>query len=236
MQKPTQEKEWYFSFMNQRAQSFSRVQLSATPWTVAHWAPVHSILQARLPVWVAISSSRGSSSLGTEPISLVSPVDSLPLSHLGNPTKMNQCLSVIHYVLRTKRDITAHSSDPRIPFPGSPSLWGVIQQRRARARLLCGLREIVPLEQVQTGVVFSCKRSARCWIFRARAMEWAKKEILGRQVPWWKCQVHSSYQLSPFGWWEQKWSSSPEKVFLHQPAPWCQTAPLNSVVFNLWVT
>ena len=61
MQKPTQEKEWYFSFMNQRAQSFSRVQLSATPWTVAHWAPVHSILQARLPVWVAISSSRGSS-------------------------------------------------------------------------------------------------------------------------------------------------------------------------------
>ena len=82
----------------------------------------------------------------------------------------------------------------------------------------------------------SCKRSAWCWIFRARAMEWAKKEILDIQVPWWKYQVHSSYQLNPFWWWEQKWSCSPEKVFLHQPAPWCPTAPLNSVVFNLWVT
>ena len=67
----------------------------------------------------------------------------------------------------------------------------------------------------------SCKRSAWCWIFRARAMEWAKKEILGIQVPWWKYQVHSSYQLNPFGCWGQKWSCSPEKVFLHQPAPWC---------------
>ena len=35
---------------------------------------VHGILQARLLQWVAISSSRGSSQPGNEPVSLVSPV------------------------------------------------------------------------------------------------------------------------------------------------------------------
>ena len=40
--------------------SFSRVQFFMTPWTVACQAPL-SILLARIPEWVAISSSRGSS-------------------------------------------------------------------------------------------------------------------------------------------------------------------------------
>ena len=40
----------------------SRVQLSVTPWTVAHQAPPSmGILQARILEWVAMSSSRGSS-------------------------------------------------------------------------------------------------------------------------------------------------------------------------------
>ena len=42
-------------------QSLSRVQLFVTPWIVAHQAPVHGILQARVLEWVAISFSRGSS-------------------------------------------------------------------------------------------------------------------------------------------------------------------------------
>ena len=42
---------------------FSRVQLFATPWTVAHQTPVHGILQARILEWVALPSSRGSSQL-----------------------------------------------------------------------------------------------------------------------------------------------------------------------------
>ena len=41
---------------------FSRVRLFATPWTVAHQAPlVHGILQARTPVWIVMPSSGGSS-------------------------------------------------------------------------------------------------------------------------------------------------------------------------------
>ena len=40
----------------------SRVQLFATPWTVAHQAPLSlGILQARILEWVAMPSSRGSS-------------------------------------------------------------------------------------------------------------------------------------------------------------------------------
>ena len=39
--------------------AFSQVRLFATPWTVAHQAPlsVHGILQARILEWVAISFS-----------------------------------------------------------------------------------------------------------------------------------------------------------------------------------
>ena len=44
------------------AKSFSRVQLFATPWTVAWQAPLSmGILQARILEWVAMPSSRGSS-------------------------------------------------------------------------------------------------------------------------------------------------------------------------------
>ena len=43
---------------------FSRVQLFATPWTVACQAPLSMrILQARILEWVAIPSSRESSQL-----------------------------------------------------------------------------------------------------------------------------------------------------------------------------
>ena len=41
---------------------FSYVQLFASPWTVAHQAPLSiGILQARILEWVAMPSSRGSS-------------------------------------------------------------------------------------------------------------------------------------------------------------------------------
>ena len=45
-----------------KVKSFSRVQLFATSWTVAHQAPLSmGILQARILEWIAISFSRGSS-------------------------------------------------------------------------------------------------------------------------------------------------------------------------------
>ena len=40
---------------------FSHVQLFTTLWTVAHQAPLHGILQARILEWAAEPSSRGSS-------------------------------------------------------------------------------------------------------------------------------------------------------------------------------
>ena len=45
-----------------RAQSLSRVQLFATPWTVAHQAPLSmDILQSRILEWAAMPSSSGPS-------------------------------------------------------------------------------------------------------------------------------------------------------------------------------
>ena len=45
-----------------RAQSLSPVHPFVTPWTVAHQAPLSmGILQPRIPEWVAMPSSRGSS-------------------------------------------------------------------------------------------------------------------------------------------------------------------------------
>ena len=41
---------------------FSRVWLFATPWTIAHQAPLSmGVLQAGIPEWVAMPSTRGSS-------------------------------------------------------------------------------------------------------------------------------------------------------------------------------
>ena len=63
-----------------RARALSRVQLFATPWTVAHQAPsVYGILQARILEWAAMPSSRGSSPLRGHPRPLLWHVDSLPV-------------------------------------------------------------------------------------------------------------------------------------------------------------
>ena len=67
---------------------------------------VHGILQARILEWVAISSSRGCSDPGIEPMSPASPTLAggfLPLFHLGSP-KEN---TAIH-----KRRATSRESNP----------------------------------------------------------------------------------------------------------------------------
>ena len=64
---------WIQSVLDVRtcAQSLSYVQLFATPWTVAHQAPLSmEICQARILEWVVISYSRGSSQPEIEPASL----------------------------------------------------------------------------------------------------------------------------------------------------------------------
>ena len=79
--------------------TLSHIHLFATPWTIAHQAPlVHGIFQARILKWVAISFSRGSSwPRDRTHVSCVSCTDKqvlflfvfwqagyLPLHHLGS--------------------------------------------------------------------------------------------------------------------------------------------------------
>ena len=68
---------------------FSSVQLFATPWTVAHQAPLYmGILQARIPEWVVMPSSRDRSNPGIASTSLMSPAlagGSLPLVPFRKP-------------------------------------------------------------------------------------------------------------------------------------------------------
>ena len=75
------------------ALSCSVMSDSATPWTVAHQAPLSmGILQAKILEWVAMPSSRGSSQLGIEPRSPTLQADSLqaeppekPRTRVGTP-------------------------------------------------------------------------------------------------------------------------------------------------------
>ena len=65
---------------------FTRVRLCATPWTVAHQAPLPmGILQARILEWVAIPSSRASSYPGIEPSSPALQANSLSRAIWGAP-------------------------------------------------------------------------------------------------------------------------------------------------------
>ena len=68
----------------------SRVQLFATPWTVAHQAPLSmGILQARILEWVAMPSCRASSQprnqTGVSNLSPALQADSLPAELPGKP-------------------------------------------------------------------------------------------------------------------------------------------------------
>ena len=86
----------------------SRVRLLATPWTVAHQAPLSmGILQARILAWVAMPSSRGSSQPMDQPRILCH------LSHQGSPT----IVEWVAYPFSTD----LHLPNPGME-PGSPAL------------------------------------------------------------------------------------------------------------------
>ena len=53
--------------------SLSCIRLFATPWTVAHQAPLHGVLPARILEWVAISSPGDLPNPGIKPMSPVTP-------------------------------------------------------------------------------------------------------------------------------------------------------------------
>ena len=86
--------------------SRSVVSDCATPWTVAHQAPLSTgILQARIPEWVAMLSSRGSSWLnldwtGIELGSLTLQADYLPSEPPGidnHPNPASACSEKKHF-------------------------------------------------------------------------------------------------------------------------------------------
>ena len=53
---------------------FSHVTFSATPWTIAHQAPLYGILQARILEWLPFPSPRDIPDPRIEPVSLAAPV------------------------------------------------------------------------------------------------------------------------------------------------------------------
>ena len=72
--------------MRSCTKSLSRVQQFAIPWTIARQASLSmGMLQARILQWVAMSSSRGSSTPGIEPRSPAFQVDSLSSEPPGKP-------------------------------------------------------------------------------------------------------------------------------------------------------
>ena len=80
---------------------FSRFWLFATLWTVAHHSSVHGVLQARMLVWVAMPSSRGSSwPRDRTRVSYVSCIGWQVLyhkHHLGSPLRMAYCPKTENY-------------------------------------------------------------------------------------------------------------------------------------------
>ena len=68
--------------------SHSAVSDSATPWTVAHQAPLSmGILQVRILEWVTMTPSRDLPNPGIKSRSPALPADSLPAEPRGKPTE-----------------------------------------------------------------------------------------------------------------------------------------------------
>ena len=92
--------QWNIAFVLSR---FSGVSLFATPWTVAHQAPLSmGILQVRILEWVLMPFSRGYSPPGIKPGSPALLADSLPAElpgsfkiNLDNLIFMNCCVHII---------------------------------------------------------------------------------------------------------------------------------------------
>ena len=105
----------------------SRVQLFATPWTVALQAPLF-VGFSRHEYWSGLlfPPPGDLSNPGIEPESLTSQVDSLPLSHQGSPK----------YCIRDRQWKHSSTEAPGCPAPGCPwyglscFLWSLLYMCR----------------------------------------------------------------------------------------------------------
>ena len=73
------------------------MQLFATPWAVAHQAPVHEISRQEYWSGLPLPSPEDLPGPGVESVSPSLQVDSLPLSHLGSPSILLQLSFIILY-------------------------------------------------------------------------------------------------------------------------------------------
>ena len=76
---------------------FSHVQLFATPWTIAHQAPL-GVGFSKQEYWSELPClhPRDLPNPGIKPMSLMSPVGSLPLGHLGSPLTYTHTHMMLH--------------------------------------------------------------------------------------------------------------------------------------------
>ena len=104
------------------AQSLSRVQLSVTPWTIAHQASLSTgILQARTLEWVAISCSRGSSRTGEGTcVSCIGRPILYQLSHPGRPLVQGSDTPHIRKAWLQNLPVSSRETCPREPSASTP--------------------------------------------------------------------------------------------------------------------
>ena len=94
------------------AESLSRVQLFATPWTVAHQPPLFMgflFFQARILEWVAMPSSRGSSKPRDRTRSPALQEDSLPSEPPGKSKNTGVCSLSLHQGIFPTQELTQGS-------------------------------------------------------------------------------------------------------------------------------
>ena len=100
---------------------FSRMQVCVTPWTAG--SSVHGILKARIPAWVAISSSRGPSWTRGQTASLKSPALAGRFCTTG--TTQGTCVSCSKKRVCTRHKAPAiYDPDWQTSHPGSPEAAG----------------------------------------------------------------------------------------------------------------
>ena len=105
------------------AQLLGRARLFATPWTVAHQAPLSmGIPQARILEWVAMPSSRGSSQPGIEPGSPALQADSLP-AELPGKVVLRISIVNLNKIINTLGELSKTIQDPQI----KSTLWSLME-------------------------------------------------------------------------------------------------------------
>ena len=101
------------------AQSLSSFRLFTAPWTVAHLAPLSmGILQARIPEWVAMPFSRGSSQPRDQ-----TQVSCMAGGFFTRSEPPRTVCSHLHFLQRNTLDVSSSPVDPAPPIGLQVRTW-----------------------------------------------------------------------------------------------------------------